>query len=201
MHTSPPCSCQILLRSGQERGGINWPLALRKLRHRKVERLAQGRKGLKPRAELRCGVCSSRDTHRAFLREQPCGPVDGVLGAGPRRPGTWRCGFTEGEPHFQGHPGGSWTSPPTRRMWLGHPCAWPGLQGCQQRGVHAHSHPTIPAHATTHVCTHTLPSMHTLLHACAHTPSLPSIHTLLHTHSSPPLRHTLPHTHTDTLTL
>lgn len=195
VHTSPPCSCQILLRSGQERGGINWPLALRKLRHGELERLAQGRKGLKPRAELRCGVCSSRDTHRAFLREEP---VDGVLGAGPRCPGTWRCGFTAGEPRFQGHPGGSWTSPPNRRVWLEHPCARPGLQGCQQRGVHAHSHPTIHAHATTRVCTDTLPSTYTLLHTCAH--SHPPYHpyTRYYTHTPPHHSGTLYHTHTQT---
>lgn len=54
-HTRHWAHCPFVLMPdpsevGRGRGGINWPLALRKLRHGLVIRLAQGRKGLKAKS-------------------------------------------------------------------------------------------------------------------------------------------------------
>lgn len=193
MHSSPSFSCQILPRFGQEQGGINWPLALRKLRHGQVTRLAQGRKGLKAKTRARMWGLQ--------LAVTPTEQRGGGAGGGPDAQGTAQ--WQRVNPMSKAAPG----APGPAHLPEG-PSPGPSRPGPVCRAAssrasthiytvaplhtlpHTHSHRSTPAHHTTH--TLTLPPVHALPHTHTHTP--------YHTHHTLPqtLPHSLLHTHPPT---
>ena len=167
MHSSPSFSCQILLRSEQEQGEINWPLALRKLRHGQVTRLAQGRKGLKAKTRARMWGLQLAVTPT----EQRGGGGGGGAGGGPDARGTAQ--WQRVNPMSKAAPG----APGPAHLPEG-PSPGPSRPGPVCRAAssrvsthihtvaplhtlpHTHSHRSTPAHSTTHTHTHILTPFH-----------------------------------------
>lgn len=141
-HTRHWAHCPFVLMPdpsevGRGRGGINWPLALRKLRHGLVIRLAQGRKGLKAKSRAQMWGLQP-----AFLWEQ-----SGGGGAGGRLQTPKDMAQRAPWPR---PPGGSWASPPAGRT-IPRPSSWsllarPSLQGRQLQGHPPSTHTTAPLH-------------------------------------------------------